>query len=288
MTIEEIRELKKKHGISNAKLSDWSGVPVGTVNKVLSGQTENPRYDTLVALARPLLEMERREQEERERREQDKHRTVEYKYAHAPSNSLMREEALAYGVSPKKGPGDFTIDDYYALPDEHRVELIDGVFYDMAAPTTFHQRIALEMAFEITSYIRGKGGDCTPFISPVDVQIDPKDDKTMVQPDVLIVCDPSRIHSKNIIGAPDFILEVVSPSTSAKDYYRKSAKYEQSGVREYWIIDPIRKRLTIYYFESKEPVTVMPLQGKMGIGIYHNELEIDLDAIAALIPEDRS
>ena len=280
MTVEEIRKLKKKYGYSNAALSNASGVPLGTVNKVLSGATESPRHDTLKALSAPLLaEMAR----DREREDPRPPISIEYKYLHAPADSLLREEAAVYGLSTDKGPGDFTITDYYALPDDHRVELIDGVFYDLAAPSTVHQQIALAVAFTITDFIRRKKGKCKPFMAPLDVQLDPADERTMVQPDVLVVCDPSKVHHQRIIGAPDFILEVISPSTSARDYYKKSQKYFSTGVREYWIMDPLRRRLTIYDFEKMEPVRVLPLEGKIGLGIYNGEAEIDLDEIASLL-----
>ncbi len=275
MTLEEIRRLKQKYGYSNAQLSDASGVPLGTVNKVLSGQTAHPRHDTLVALARPLQTMEELEL----LHTLAEPKSVDYKYQHAPADSLVREEALRYGVPQDKGPGDFTIKDYYALPDDQRVELIDGVFYDMASPTIRHQQVALEVVYQIKNYLQQKGGDCVPFISPVDVQLDVNDDKTVVQPDVLIVCDPSKIHEDRIIGAPDFILEVISPSTKRKDYLTKGSKYVSTGVREYWIIDTYKNTLMIYDEDPDEPVKILPLEGMVGIGIYQNELMIDLDRL---------
>ena len=100
------------------------------------------------------------------------------------------------------------------------MELIDGVFYDMEAPSTYHQIIGMELGFLLKSFIKEKGGSCIPFASPVDVQLD-CDDKTMVQPDIVVICDRSKFQSGRIYGAPDLIVEVLSPSTRKKDMYIK-------------------------------------------------------------------
>ena len=277
MTVEEIRRLKETYGYSNARLSDESGVPLGTVNKVLSGASRKPRYETLWALWNTLKKVE----------ERSSHSPAAYDidqlYRRAPQDSLVKEEALKYGISDRKGPGEFTLEDYYAVPEEHRVELIDGVFYDMAAPDIRHQRIALELAIQLELYVRSKGGPCVPMISPVDVKLDDRDDKTIVQPDVLVVCNPDKIHEKLIVGAPDFVAEIVSPSSSGKDYYKKMAKYRQTGVREYWVIDPMKARVTVFGLEKEEPPEILPLQGKLAVKIYDGELEIDLDALGRLL-----
>lgn len=278
MTIEKIRELKKKLGISNATLADQSGVPLGTVNKALSGASACPRYITLAAMWETLKRME-----EEQNRSADYY-SVDDLYRRAPMNSLLREEALAYGVSRHKGPGQFTIEDYYSLSDEHRLELIDGVFYDMAAPTTYHQSIMLSLTYQIESYIRKTGGACRAFFAPVDVMPDPGDQKTILQPDVMIVCDPEKIHEKRVEGAPDFICEVVSPSSLQKDYFKKGAKYQETGVKEYWIINPKNRMLTVYNYFENEPPRILPLEGKLGLRIYNDDLSIDLDDLAAVLP----
>ena len=123
------------------------------------------------------------------------------------------ETACPYGEQEK---GRYTLKDYYALPEERRVELIDGVFYDMSVPTTAHQIVIRRISRFLEDYIDEKEGLCVLFNSPVDVQLD-RDNDTMVQPDMLVVCDREKIWNRCIYGAPDFIMEVISPSTGWKD-----------------------------------------------------------------------
>lgn len=199
--------------------------------------------------------------------------------------SLVEEAQHKYGNPPEKKQGEYTLEDYYALPDECRVELIDGVIYDMSAPTLLHQQIAGDVYFAISNFIEKKGGSCLPFYAPLDVRLD-CDDKTMVQPDVVILCDDAKKTKKYIMGAPDFCLEVLSKSTRRKDCIKKLQKYTDAGVKEYWIIDPYAKTLLVYHWKDDYAPHMYPLQGKVGLELYDNELQIDLDVIAALIAEE--
>ena len=141
-----------------------------------------------------------------------------------------------------------TIADMEALPEGTRVELIDGKMYDMAAPTVVHQDIVSFLVTEINLYIRSKGGKCKVFPSPFDVQLD-KDEYTLVQPDVSVICDRSKLSGgKRCVGAPDWVVEVVSPATGKNDYSSKFYKYRAAGVREYWIIDPDEEKISTFNF----------------------------------------
>lgn len=145
----------------------------------------------------------------------------------------------------------YTIDDIYALPDGERAELIDGQIYMMAPPNRKHQTIARELFSSINSYIKSKDGSCEPFFAPFAVFLN-KDDTNYVEPDISIICDKSKLTDKGCSGAPDWIIEIVSPGSRRMDYFTKLFKYRTSGVREYWIVDPDRKRITVYDFESED------------------------------------
>ncbi len=138
----------------------------------------------------------------------------------------------------------FTYAEYCTWDDDQRWELIDGVPYNMTpAPTTRHQRISGSIFSLLSGYLRGKV--CTPFYAPTDVVFD---EHNVVQPDLLVVCDQGKITEANIQGAPDLIIEILSPSTGRKDRREKKALYERFGVREYIVLDPFNEtveRLTL-------------------------------------------
>ncbi len=189
--------------------------------------------------------------------------------------SLVREAQAAYRV---KQQGEYTLEDYYALPDDQRVELIDGVIYDMSAPLLVHQAIAGDIYSQLWQFVKRNGGNCMPFVAPVDVQLD-KDNRTMVQPDVLVVCDQSKMKEHCVYGAPDFVVEVLSKSTRKKDMYLKLDKYRNAGVREYWMVDPKSKRVIVYEFENEDRPVIYEFDGKIPVGIYDGKCVIDFEEI---------
>ena len=144
----------------------------------------------------------------------------------------------------------YTIDDIYALPDGERAELIDGKIYYMAPPGTKHQRLVHFFDREIGNYIQSKKGECEVFPAPFAVFLN-GDDKNYVEPDISVICDKSKITDKGCNGAPDWVIEVVSPGSITRDYFTKLFKYQTSGVREYWIVDSAKELVMVYSFEEE-------------------------------------
>ncbi|MCD8149453.1 MAG: Uma2 family endonuclease [Clostridiales bacterium] len=145
----------------------------------------------------------------------------------------------------------YTTDDIYHLPDGQRAELVDGVIYDMAPPNRRHQDIAGALYRKIADYIDRNNGSCRTYIAPFAVFLF-DDDKNYVEPDISVICSPKKLTDQGCVGAPDWIIEVVSPGSRRMDYMIKLFKYRTAGVREYWIVDPEKNRILVYNFESEE------------------------------------
>ena len=161
----------------------------------------------------------------------------------------------------------------------------------MGAPASPHQIIGGEIHAQLLSFRNTRKGPCLPMMSPVDVQLD-RDNRTMVQPDVIIVCDRSKITYKGIFGAPDFIVEVLSPSTRKKDMTLKMSKYIDAGVREYWLIDPRTRQVVVHDFEAGKIPAIYTFMDKIPVGIWDGECRVDLAGAAELLdelfPEEKS
>ena len=149
----------------------------------------------------------------------------------------------------KPQPEIITLEQYEALPEEKRAEVFDGIIYDMASPSQDHQTISMELSTIINTYIKGNNGSCRVFHAPFDVKLS-DNPLTIVQPDIMVICDKNKLDVKRCNGAPDFIIEIVSPGNPADDYIRKLYYYKNYGVREYWIVDPRRKTITVNFFED--------------------------------------
>nr|WP_305182258.1 Uma2 family endonuclease [uncultured Schaedlerella sp.] len=160
----------------------------------------------------------------------------------------------------------YTIDDIYALPEGERAELIDGQIYYMAPPNTNHQRLVNYLSTEINLYIRNNKGSCEVFPAPFAVCLN-KNEKDYVEPDISVICDPSKLDDKGCHGSPDWIIEIVSPGSKQMDYYKKLFKYCTAGVREYWVVDPDRKNVTVYNFEA-DTMIEYPFGEEVPVGIY--------------------
>jgi len=184
-----------------------------------------------------------------------------------------------------------TYSDYLNWPDDVRYELINGEAFLMSpAPDLSHQDVAGEIYFQIRLALQGKS--CRAFMAPVDVRL-PKQQEaderidTVVQPDVLVVCDSSKLDKRGVRGAPDWIVEVLSPSTAGHDQIKKRQLYEQHGVREYWLVHAIDRVLTIYRLENNEygKPDIVPLEGETPVSILP-EIVIRWDELVTRLPKD--
>lgn len=149
----------------------------------------------------------------------------------------------------------YTYEEYLKWDTEDRYELIYGVPYLQAAPSTEHQRILANLAFELMKYFKGNDDDgkCEVFLSPFDVRLikniqhyDESKVDCVVQPDISVVCDKSKIDKKGCIGNPDLVVEILSDSTASKDYIQKLNLYQLNEIKEYWIVSPKNKDIQIF------------------------------------------
>ena len=160
----------------------------------------------------------------------------------------------------------YTIDDIYALPDGKRAELIDGQIYYMAPPGWKHQKLLNFINTEINMYIRNNNGNCEVIPAPFAVFLN-NDDINYLEPDISVICDTSKLDEKGCHGAPDWVIEIVSPTSRTRDYYKKLVKYGAVGVKEYWIVDPDTKITTVYGFE-KDTVEQYTFGKDVPVGIF--------------------
>jgi len=162
----------------------------------------------------------------------------------------------------------YTIDDIYTLPEGKRAELIDGRIYDMAPPSRLHQRLLNFINTEINLYIRNNNGNCEVYPAPFAVFLN-EDDINYVEPDISVICDQSKLTDKGCNGAPDWIIEIVSPSSKRMDYLIKLFKYRNADVKEYWIVDPEKNRITAYNFVH-DTIEEYAFGDDVPVGIYED------------------
>lgn len=174
-----------------------------------------------------------------------------------------------------------TLEQYELFPEDRRAEVFDGIVYDMASPSQIHQAISMQLSTIINNYILRKKGPCSIFSAPFDVKLSDYP-LTIVQPDIMVICDKNKLDGKRCNGAPDFIIEIVSPGNASDDYIRKLYYYKNYGVREYWIVDPKRKTITVNYFEGNIVSVQYPFESIIKVNIYE-DLFINFSEIAEIL-----
>ncbi len=198
-----------------------------------------------------------------------------YKKPHQPPPISQKKGSVTMAI-PKKQT--YTEADYYALPEDVRVELINGQIYYQAAPSRAHQKILMSVSKTIANYIDTTGGSCEVYPAPFAVKLY-EDRKTIVEPDISVICDRDKLTDKGCTGAPDWIIEIVSPSNSSHDYIRKLNLYADAGVREYWIVNPVEQSIFVYHLETDSfQVKYYTFRDKIKVNIY-DDLWIDFQEI---------
>lgn len=190
------------------------------------------------------------------------------------------------GLPARKQDENYTYGDYLTWDDGERWELIDGVAYNMTpAPSRWHQDILMELSRQFSTFLLDK--ECTVYAAPFDVRLPLHDEKdedviSVVQPDLVVVCDRSKLDEKGCRGGPDLVIEILSPSTSSKDLREKFALYERSGVREYWSVHPTDKIVMIFTLDEHKSYgkpRVYSGEDKIEVGIFGGDLVIDLGLV---------
>src|SRR3990172_13067617 len=178
--------------------------------------------------------------------------------------------------------------DYRHWPEDVRYEFVDGIAYAMApAPARRHQEVLGEIFRQMANALEGQ--PCRPFIAPFDVRLprgSEADDEieTVVQPDLSIICDPTKLDEHGCRGAPDWVVEVLSPATAGHDHILKRSAYERAGVREYWLVHPVDRLVTVYRLEGQRygVPEVRELTGRQPVGVLPG-VEVDWDRLAGLL-----
>lgn len=177
----------------------------------------------------------------------------------------------------------FTYGDYCSWLDEERWELIDGIAYNMTpAPSRVHQEILLAVADAFYRYLEGK--PCKVYVAPFDVRLPEGDEKdeeiqTVVQPDLVVVCDPTKLDEKGCRGTPDLVMEITSPATARRDQREKFLLYEKAGVKEYWIVNPTDKIVTVFILNENGKYgrpEIYSDEDSIEVGLFSGDLVIDL------------
>lgn len=296
-TVSEMKRFINEYGITYGEIAKKSGVPISTIQKIFGGLVKKPRSKTLESLSEVFIYYDWKNigslATEDGLYTRDQLDTIgmvaeEHQYDVLKKNRGISDES--YSTTYSKGSSainldenstsdiftqtGYTYNDYtkLELPKGIRVEVLDGKLIKMEAPTTRHQIIAGELFVICRDYVRKNKGKCVPFISPVAVRLGYKEDgsdKTVLEPDFLIVCDKNKIlGAKTVNGAPDFVVEVISPSNRKYKMYEKMNKYRECGVREYWVIDYDKDKIIKYNFVKDGEIFMYSFADKVPVDIY--------------------
>ncbi|WP_195952839.1 Uma2 family endonuclease [Clostridium saudiense] len=180
----------------------------------------------------------------------------------------------------------YTYYDYLNFPNDEFVEIIDGKIFAMSpAPSRIHQELIMEISAELRNYIKSNKGQCKVYPAPFDVVLineneNENDSKNIVQPDISVICDKNKLNDKGCFGSPDMIVEIVSKFNPGNDYVKKLYLYEKYKVKEYWIVNPMKKNILVYTLTESgyNQPDLYTFNDKIKVNIFNN-LEIDFNGI---------
>ena len=295
LTLDEMKLIRKRLNISYEEIAKKSGVSISSVQKIFgSGNSDktkapNPRHSTIVKLNQAFGMLEQfhglvlGDDDDESDNYHYNIKTPQYMVSDVkPSYNLYgKGKIVAGGSTPVFTNSGYTYEDYLALdlPEGKQVEIIDGVIYDMAAPSPTHQAILGYLSNYLSNELRKRKRKCLVFFAPFDVRLDFSDGPTtVVQPDIFIKCSQDQRtdeKGEELPWVPRFVIEVVSPSSRNKDMFIKNKKYNESGVVEYWLIDDENKQVLKYNY-IKSSTELFTYDDKIKMDIFDGDIVVDM------------
>ncbi|WP_051688488.1 Uma2 family endonuclease [Butyrivibrio sp. AE2032] len=296
MDIKELKERKKALKLTTAELAYLAELPVSTVSKIMTGETKKPSYMTIEKIDKVLSHEEmlsrvrayadailkyiqEHPNESVDQIQFEKNYRKEHGLDNAPLPYAQSDARAAGEMGKTDGSlalshmGNVTVQMLDEIGEDRRIELIDGHLIINEYPKMRHQMVVQNLGRIIDDFIRSNSGDCKVFSVGVNVYLD-EDDYTLVVPDIVVLCDDSRLNDNGIVGPPDWGIEVTSPSTRIRDYGKKMHKYMDAGVREYWIIDLEKEKVTTYIEGEPMMVYIYSFEDEIPVYIYDGKLEV--------------
>ncbi|MCD8023435.1 MAG: Uma2 family endonuclease [Lachnospiraceae bacterium] len=307
MTVEEMKKRKMELGYSYEQIAELSGLPVGTVQKVLGGITKTPRYRTLQALQRAFVVEDRLN--DPGARQNTRKNTV-------PADYMIREETAPYDVSSHENgiEKDASVPDgtadashgafvskgnsagFGALieaegclyddfePEDYKVEWINGERYDRSLPGPLHQILVMGIWRSFLESIRKNQASCSA-LAALSAVLSDGNDRTVVWPDVMLLCDQEKVRQGRVYGAPDLVVEVVSGDSLIRDSHLKLSRYEHAGVREYWLVYPGQKSVVVYDFKKEEDPRIYGFTETVPVGVLDGACAVNFAEIIGYIED---
>ena len=263
---DSLIDARETKGISQRELEEMSGVRQAEISKIERGEG-NPSLKTMGRLFSAVgKELNFGSSRPAGRNSDDDNIDIA---------SVLASGSVAHFLDPSKRQGEYTVKDMELLPDGVWAELIGGVIYDMCVPTLPHQLTVKAITKAFDDFIEKNNGDCITFNGQTGLWFE-DDEDDLLMPDMMVVCNQDKLKYKGVIGAPDFVLEVLSSSTRVRDLGIKSKLYKEKGVREYWVIDLKRRSIIVNDFAGKGMQKIYGLTDSIPVLIYDGSLKIDM------------